>query len=128
MQTIECRTCGEPFSDYHTLALHIASTKNHKQGSRWAMKFLFREKEKPKRFVDPDYEETEYGRENRANAVRVLSGDNEYVTAHCPICNKGVRQLLPVEYIQSHLAWRNRLGLLMVICPNCVSKRSSLKI
>ena len=122
MQVIHCRTCGKSFEDYHALALHIASTKNHPQGQKWAMKFLFREKEKPRRFVDPDYEETEYGRENRAKAVRVLSGENEYVNTHCPTCNRGSRQLLPVEYIQSENAWRNKIGTLMATCQNCVSK------
>ena len=119
---LRCRTCGEIFGDYHTLALHVASTRNHERGSKWAMKFLFREKEQLKRFVDPDYEETDYGKENRANAIRILSGENEYANIHCPRCNKGGRYLVPVEYVQSQNAWRNKIGTLMITCPECTKK------
>jgi hypothetical protein len=119
-----CRTCGDEFKDYHELALHIVS-KKHRQGRIWAHKFLAGKANRPEihRFVEnPDYEETEYGKENREKAERHLSGENEYVATHCPRCNRGARQLIPLEYTQSQFAWRNKLGLLMVSCPNCINK------
>ena len=129
--TVGCRICQEVFENYHDLAMHLGRNREtHKlsYGTRkWIAKMLAvntlsakARHEIPKRIAqDPDYERTEYGNENRENARRELSGENEYVNTHCPQCNKGFRQLLPVEYFSNPLAWRNRIGVLMVDCPNC---------
>jgi len=118
-----CHFCDESFESWHELALHIsASRKGHQEGKKWAAKFLAGKPNRPdiKHIAEnPDYKETEFGKENRANAVKVLSGDTEYANTHCPNCNHGSRQLLPVEYVQSNRAWRNTIGTLMVNCQNC---------
>ena len=126
---IKCHSCQEVFKDYHSLALHISvSKKGHRKGRKWAAKFLAGKPNRPeiKRVVDnPDHENTEYGDENRANAVRHISGENEYTNTHCPNCNKGSRQLLPIEYVQSNMAWRNKRGVLMVACQLCSERNSN---
>jgi hypothetical protein len=102
--------------DYKELALHIASSKkSHRQGKRWAAKYLAGRPNRLelKRVVEnSDHENTEFGDENRRNSVRILSGENEYINVLCPQCKKPHRELLPVEYIQSLNAWRknNILG------------------
>ena len=128
---IICHSCQEVFENHHDLAFHLDRNKGtHKlsYGTRkWIAKMLAintlsakARRDIPKRIApNPDKERTEYGNENREQAVKVLSGETEFVNTHCPNCNKGARQLLPAEYINEPIVWRNQIGLLMVNCPSC---------
>ena len=130
-----CRTCGEEFENHYQLALHLdKNRKSHKLslGTRkWIAKMLLvntlsmkNRRELPKKIgVSPDYEPTELGEQNRANAARVLSGENLYENTHCPKCNKGSRQLIAVEHVESNRAWRNSIGALMITCENCRGRK-----
>jgi hypothetical protein len=117
-----CRSCGQPFEDWHKLALHIASSKKgHRQGKKWAAMFLAGKSLRPelKRVpLNPDEEHTDFGDNNRENAKREISGDNEYINTLCPQCKKPHRQLIPVEHIHNELAWRKD-SVLCVICDVC---------
>lgn len=116
-----CHTCHAELADYKELALHISTTKGHRKGKKWAANFLMKVNERPeikKIAVNPDYEPTEFGDENRANAKRELSGDQEYAGTVCPNCRRISRELLPVEFVHSNTAWR--IGdKLAVNCGNC---------
>jgi len=120
--TETCHSCGDVFEDFHALALHISSSrKGHRKGKRWAAKYLAGRTLRPeiKRIAEnPDHENTEFGEENRANAKREISGDNEYTQTICPNCHIPARQLIPVEYIQSDNAWREK-GVLVLDCQGC---------
>lgn len=130
-QAPHCKTCRQDFVSWYELAVHLDRNKTtHKLSygtKKWIARMMMvntlsfdKRRELPKKVAqNPDHERTEYGIEQRANAVRVLTGETEYIDTHCPQCNKGSRQLLPAEYVQSGTAWRNKMGLLMVNCQNC---------
>jgi hypothetical protein len=124
-----CLSCGAELEDFQSLAMHI-SAKKHRKGKMWAAKYLMvnplsaKQKRPEIKHIaqDPDYKRTEFGNDNREKAVRVLSGENEYVNTHCPVCNRGSRMLMPQEYIEDSFIWRNSKGLVITSCQVCQSK------
>jgi hypothetical protein len=123
----QCKVCGVVFEDWKALAWHIHNNKkSHKKSQRFAAQVLVGVRDSRPKITrvgkDPTYEPTEYGKEQRANAVRELSGESIYENTHCPTCGKGSRILVPLEHAESDRAWRNTLGRLMVDCDGCRRK------
>lgn len=131
-KTPKCLTCGDEFESYYELAKHLNDNrKTHKlnYGTRkWIAKMLAvnvlsakNRREMPHRAAkDPDYEPTELGEENRANAKRQLSGENQYVNTQCPQCRVKSRQLVEQEYAVSERAWVQD-DRLLICCSRCTS-------
>jgi hypothetical protein len=123
---IKCNQCGDTFNTWNELALHIMKlrkTHKNKKHRMWAAsyinkKLLQQQVEIKHVSDDPDKIKTEYGNEQRENAKRRLSGEQNYVNAVCPKCHKVHRPLLDCEFIQSPVAWRvdNRL---VKLCQRC---------
>ena len=121
-----CHTCHKEFENFKELALHISRVK-HKKGRKWAANFIMKVQERPeikKVAENPDYVPTEYGDENRRNAKRELSGENEYAPTICPTCDRKSRQLLPVEFIHNSQAWQIN-GVYVVSCKDHENIRAS---
>ena len=124
----DCNDCHEEFETWQELAQHIVlQRKSHQRKSTiWALKFLADKsniRELPKRIgQSPDYVETEFGRENRENAVRHLSGESEIVPTVCPNCKTLNNQRIEAEFIMDRYAWRNPRGVLVVNCGSCKRK------
>lgn len=117
-----CFDCHKTFEGFPELAVHISSSKKHSRKSKkWAAIYLMRvnKREMPKKVpVNPDYQPTEYGNENRANATVELSGKEEYQNTICPRCNRQGRGLVPVEHVRKPEAWR--IGSRLAIsCEKC---------
>jgi hypothetical protein len=123
--TEQCHSCKQNFADFRELAVHIMSTKKgHKKGRTWAAKFLAGNTlriELKRAPVDPDHENTEYGDENRRNAVRELSGENEYANTICPHCKRVGRSLIEVEHINSEFAVKVN-GRYFISCQSCTKE------
>lgn len=117
--TVICHSCQHDFPDYESLAKHISgSKKGHRQGKRWAAGYLMKIRRlNSKRDFKPANPMSEADRENRAKSFRELSGKNRMTFTMCPTCKKGFNQILPVEFADSKDAWRNKLGVPMVNCP-----------
>ena len=120
-----CHTCHAELADFKELALHISTTRGHRKGKKWAANFLMKGNERPeikKIAVNPDYEPTEVGNENRRKAVKELSGDTEYAYTICRTCKRTGRELLPAEFVHSDTAWK--IGdKLAVNCQGCSRRR-----
>jgi hypothetical protein len=126
-----CHDCYEEFDGFRELAMHIISQKKtHNKKSRfWALKFLAQKNntvELKKIAQSPDYEETEFGKENRESAVRHLSGESEIVRTVCPNCKQVTNQRLEAEYLTDRYTWRNSNGTLIVNCDRCKKVRNGV--
>lgn len=126
--TIPCHSCGANLENYHELALHLdKNRKTHKVSYRtkkWIAKMLlvntlsYKNRHELSKRVPNMQEKTDFGDENREKARMELSGENEYATTICPSCKRQSRQLLPIEYINSPIAWAIN-GNLAVLCGGC---------
>ncbi|MDD4987141.1 MAG: hypothetical protein PHQ43_15495 [Dehalococcoidales bacterium] len=113
-----CRACGKVCSDWHELALHIAtSKKGHWAGKKWAAKILMVNTLSPE--TRREKREAPVGpRPDWSQAVYQLSGNEKRVKTICPKCKRLNEQVLPVEFAESPVAWR--AGKAMVIfCRLC---------
>ena len=102
----DCHTCHRQFENWQKLALHISLGSC--KGKRFAAHVLqdVKERKEIKKIpVNPDYVPTEFGNENRRNAVRELCGEQEYAGTICPTCRRISRELLPQEFVNSKTAW-----------------------
>ncbi len=119
----KCTTCDDVFDTWEDLARHIWSNKKtHGKSLRFAAKVLAGKDDRPdiKRIgKNPDENLTAFGIEQRANAVRELSGESEFVKTICPNCKTLSNQRLEAEYLTDRYAWRNPNGTLVVNCSVC---------
>lgn len=119
--TITCHSCQQDFPDYESLAKHISSSKKgHQKGKRWASHYLLKTRAlnlKKQPFTSNPL--TQEDKENRESTKRDLSGETEYILAVCPMCKKGHREQLPIEFVESPMAWRTSKGTLIVNCSIC---------
>jgi len=118
----DCNSCGDPFPDFKSLAIHISSEKHgHRKGKRWAAKYLLLNGLSSKqRFEHKERVAlTEDEKDARDNAHRELSGETKMVYAYCSACRRKYPRVVEVEYIQSQTALRGGDGTLMITCENC---------
>ena len=118
--SVSCHSCSEAFEDYKELALHIIASKKHK-GKKWAAKYIMINGLSPENRFERKQNGSPLTAEQRVSKEdcrRVLSGENEFVNTICPKCKRGGRPLLPVEYVESPVAWRIKDNLVK-LCQNC---------
>jgi len=116
-----CNVCHVQFDSWKDLALHIGDPKfKHPRKSKvWAAHYLADVKTRPQlQHVpkDPDYQPTELGEENRANATKELSGKTRRLYTVCPQCKKQSDEDIPVEVSKN--IW-NDSGRVFVLCQSC---------
>jgi hypothetical protein len=116
-----CISCHAEFPDFKELALHISCSKTgHRKGKRWAAKYIaingLSAKAKGQKYDRIAL--TADQKESKKDCRVTISGINKVADTVCPKCKLKLRQLLPVEYVQSPMAWRkeNRLAILCVGC------------
>jgi RNase P subunit RPR2 len=120
---VECHSCHTTFQDYKSLAKHImANKKGHRQGKRWAAKYVMinglSAKNRTDRQLNGRVALTEEQKETRDSLQIELSGNIKRVNTYCPKCKQFSTQSLPVEYTNSERAWR--VGSTFVItCERC---------
>ena len=125
--TISCHYCSATFEDYSKLAVHILSSKKgHRNGKKWAAKHLFINKlsARAKNEKRERVPYTEQDKANRESLDRIISGETVMVLTKCPNCQRGSRQLIPIEYAESQDAWRADNGTLMMNCSTCQGRTS----
>jgi len=116
-----CRICNQDFEyDWHSLAKHISiSKKGHRAGKKWAAKYLLQvNRLNAKRDLPQRVPLTEEQKEARRDLRREISGDTQRVLTLCPHCKSQAVSVLPVEYTQSPIAWRQNNNL-VVLCEPC---------
>jgi hypothetical protein len=119
-----CISCHTEFPDYKELALHIMTNrKGHRKGRRWAAKYIMvnglSSKVKGQKYDRIAL--TEEQKEAKKDCKITISGINKVADTVCPKCSLKLRQLLPVEYVQSPMAWRKD-NKLVILCDGCGSK------
>lgn len=115
-----CRTCNKECANFKELALHIIA-KKHRNGKRWAAKYIMVNGLSPAKRFDNRRERTPLTDDDKVakeDTRRDLSGAQEFVTTLCLRCKHPARQALPIEHLQSRDAWRIQ-GHLVVMCPSC---------
>lgn len=119
-----CLTCGKPFPDYQSLALHIVQNKKtHRKGLTWARKYLSRQQSLDRKVSNQVKREnrtplTEQDLENRRNNYREISGKVAVTEVICPQCKTKAKEWLPVEYINDADNWKLN-GLIALVCHRC---------
>lgn len=116
--TVSCHSCGQPFDNFHDLAVHIAgSRKGHRKGKKWASKYILLNGRRDKQnFQRTPLTEAE--KENKREMKRELSGETKSGLVFCPHCKTKHQQTLPVEYVDSPSAWRIE-KMLVILCSGC---------
>lgn len=120
---VECLSCHTTFSDYKELAKHImASKKGHKQGRRWAAKYISINSLSFKNQRDNNFKGrvalADEQKETRDSLRVELSGAIKRVETYCPKCKQSSIQILPVEYANSEWAWRVGNSI-VIMCQGC---------
>jgi hypothetical protein len=116
-----CRDCHQTFLSWDDFVKHVLKYQStHSQKTvDFARRYTLRRVIfKP---VDENKDRIPLSAEDRAKkdeAHRLISGIEKVVLAYCPRCKQRHPIKIPVEYIQSKTAWRNK-DLLMVNCLNC---------
>jgi predicted restriction endonuclease len=64
---------------------------------------------------------TEEQKEAKQDCRATISGIRKMVETVCPKCKRKEHQSLPVEYVQSPLAWRQE-NRLVILCVGCGAK------
>ena len=120
----ECKTCGKNCEDFKALAQHIISNKSTHHSQKWAASFVMNvqyldQKVSKQAKLSGRVPLTEQESQNKDDARREVSGIEKNLMVFCPCCNQTYPSKIPVEFIQSPIAWRNDNKLLMVNCVNC---------
>ncbi len=117
---VSCHSCNNHFEGYQELAIHIASSKTgHRKGKKWAagyllkLKYLNSKKDNHGRSLL-----TKTEKENKKDMARAVSGETTVTVTVCPHCHRKKQQILPVEFSESRLAWREK-DCLVVLCQPC---------
>jgi 5-methylcytosine-specific restriction endonuclease McrA len=118
----DCKSCGEPFSDFTELADHILKNQAHhpEYSVKWARTYTMR---KVIRVPKPIERQpiTEQMKNNRGACVRDdISGRMKIATTFCANCKQTFRQPIPIE-LDNPMAWRVR-DMIVVTCENCSRK------
>lgn len=125
---MECKTCGKHVTDFKELIRHILSnSKTHPAWQvKWAGKatmnveYLDRKVTMQKQFEGGKVPLTEQEKENKQDAKRVLCGIEKTVLCKCPACKTKFPTRIPVEYVESPSAWKDKDGkTLIVSCFGC---------
>jgi hypothetical protein len=121
-----CRSCGQGFDNWTTLAQHIIESKRgHNSGRVWASNLLLKTKAlNAKRELQQSTATVEEKAAMKVNKMELrqmgeLSGDTERVIAGCPSCHRPHQAELPVEFVRSEYAWRTENGMLLTRCEAC---------
>lgn len=118
-----CRTCGQSFTDYKELALHISikGTRCYRR-SKWAATYLAVGGLSAKNRYPQHGERiplTEEQKEARRELREYrLSGETDCVDTICPQCKHRQKRYLEIEYTRSEYAYRIN-GILVRMCQAC---------
>lgn len=117
---INCRFCNYTCEEFSELAKHIVAQKQtHRHGMKWASSFLLKVNIlNQKKDFQGRIPLTTEEKESKESCERELSGMVKTAQTVCPNCNHSTIQVLPIEYVNSGIAWK--LGKsFMINCPAC---------